>query len=364
MSSVFGKIFQISTWGESHGKGLGVVIDGCPAGLSLSEEDIQAELDKRKPGQSKLTTSRKEGDVVEIMSGVFEGKTTGTPISLVIVNQDQRSHDYGNMVELFRPSHADLSYNLKYGNRDYRGGGRSSARETAARVAAGAIAKKILLDLEGIEFLAWVCQVGTISAQVPDILKVRAGDVESHPTRCPDREAALQMEQAILAAKKSQDSIGGVVQFVVQNVPAGLGEPVFDRLEANLARAMLSIPATKGFEIGSGFEGTKLRGSEHNDAIFHSEEKGFYTKTNRAGGTLGGISNGMPIWGRVAFKPTATISKDQDTVHKEGDASKLKAKGRHDPCVVPRAPVIVETMAALTLVDFYLEQRARGHLFK
>jgi chorismate synthase len=344
MSSVFGKIFQISTWGESHGKGLGVVIDGCPAGLSLSEDDIQAELDKRKPGQSKLTTSRKEGDVVEIMSGVFEGKTTGTPISLVIVNQDQRSHDYGNI--------------------DYRGGGRSSARETAARVAAGAIAKKLLLDLEGIEFLAWVCQVGTISAQVPDILKVRAEDVESHPTRCPDREAALQMEQAILVAKKSQDSIGGVVQFVVKNVPAGLGEPIFDRLEANLARAMLSIPATKGFEIGSGFEGTKLRGSEHNDAIFHSEEKGFYTKTNRAGGTLGGISNGMPIWGRVAFKPTATISKDQDTVHKEGEASKLTAKGRHDPCVVPRAPVIVETMAALTLVDFYLEQRARGHMFK
>ena len=362
MSSIYGKNFQISTWGESHGPGLGVVVDGCPAGLEVSAEEVQKELDKRKPGQSKLTTPRKEGDKVEILSGVFEGKTTGTPISMVIFNQDQRSHDYGDMVKLYRPSHADLTYDMKYGFRDYRGGGRSSARETAGRVAAGALAKLILKKVANTEFLAWVDQIGPVKAQI-DKATVTTEQVEAHPTRCPEPEAAAQMEKEILAARKSQDSIGGVVTLRVSNPPVGLGEPIFDRVESNLARAMLSIPATKGFEIGSGFEGVSLRGSQHNDSIYFEEGR-FRTRTNNAGGTLGGISNGEDIDCRIAFKPTATISQDQETVDKEGTSAILKAKGRHDPCVVPRAPVIVEAMAAITLLDLYLEQRAKQNLFE
>lgn len=357
MSSQYGSLFRISTWGESHGKGLGVVVDGCPAGLPITEDEIQKELDLRKPGQSKLTTPRKEADRVEILSGVFEGKTTGTPISMVIMNQDQRSHDYGDMVKLYRPSHADLTYDLKYGFRDYRGGGRSSARETAGRVAAGAIARKILKQMCGTEVLAWVSQVGPVDSQV-DRNTVTSEMIEATPTRCPDPVAAPLMEAEITAARKDQDSIGGVVSFVVRQPPVGVGEPIFHRVEANLAQAMLSIPATKGFEFGSGFEGTRLRGSQHNDPIYH-EEGQFHTRTNHAGGVLGGVSNGEDIYGRVAFKPTATISQDQETTDQEGNTAILKAKGRHDPCVVPRAPIIVESMIALTLVDLFLEQRSR-----
>lgn len=358
MSSHYGSLFKISTWGESHGKGLGVVVDGCPAGLPITEEEIQAELNLRKPGQSKLTTPRKEADSVQILSGIFEGKTTGTPISMVILNEDQRSHDYGDMVKLYRPSHADLSYDLKYGFRDYRGGGRSSARETAGRVAAGAIARKILKQACNTEVLAWVSQVGPVDSHV-DRNTVTSEQIEATPTRCPDPVAAPLMVEEINAARKSQDSIGGVVSFVVRQPPLGVGEPIFHRVEANLAQAMLSIPATKGFEFGSGFEGTRLRGSAHNDAIYH-EDGQFRTRTNRAGGTLGGVTNGEDIYGRVAFKPTATISQDQETTDNHGEAAILKAKGRHDPCVVPRAPIIVESMIALTLVDLYLEQRARS----
>ena len=357
MSSQYGSLFSISTWGESHGKGLGVVVDGCPAGLPITEEEIQAELDLRKPGQSKLTTPRKEADQVEILSGVFEGYTTGTPISMVIINQDQRSHDYGDMVNLYRPSHADLTYDLKYGFRDYRGGGRSSARETAGRVAAGAIARKLLTQLCGTDILAYVSQIGPIDSHI-DRNTVTRTQIEATPTRCPDPNAAPLMETEILTARKEQDSIGGVISFVVRKPPIGVGEPVFNRLEANLAQAMLSIPATKAFEFGSGFEGTRLRGSAHNDAIYHKDGE-FHTKTNRAGGILGGVSNGEDIYGRVGFKPTATISQDQETTDQDGNSAILKAKGRHDPCVVPRAPIIVEAMIALTLIDLYLEQRGR-----
>lgn len=360
MSSQYGQLFRISTWGESHGKGLGVVVDGCPAGLPISEEEIQGELDLRKPGQNKLVTPRKEADKVEILSGVFEGKTTGTPISMVIMNKDQRSHDYGDMVKLYRPSHADLTYDLKYGFRDYRGGGRSSARETAGRVAGGAIARKILQQMCGTEVLAWVSQIGPIDSIV-DRNTVTTEQVESHPTRCPDPIAAPLMEQEIITARKEQDSIGGVVSFVVRQPPVGVGEPIFQRVEANLAQAMLSIPATKGFEFGSGFEGTRMRGSQHNDAIFHHKGE-FHTHTNHAGGALGGVTNGENIYGRVAFKPTATISQDQNTTDKDGNSAVLKAKGRHDPCVVPRAPIIVESMIALTLVDLFLEQRSRSKM--
>ena len=360
MSSQLGKLFQISTWGESHGKALGVVIDGCPAGIEITEEDIQVELDKRKPGQSKLVTPRKESDLVEIMSGVFEGKTTGTPISMIIFNKDQRSHDYGDMVELYRPSHADLSYDQKYGFRDYRGGGRSSARETAARVAAGALAKKILKEKCDTDILAYVKQIGNIKADI-NPLDVTTEKIESTPTRCPHPEKAQEIEDLILKTKKEQDSIGGIVEFVVKNPPIGLGEPVFDRVESLLAKAMLSIPATKGFEIGSGFEGVSLKGSEHNDLIYYENNR-FKTRTNHAGGTLGGITNGEPIIARIAFKPTATISQEQETVNKQGERKILKAKGRHDACVVPRAPVIVESMVAITLLDLFLEQRSKFQL--
>jgi chorismate synthase len=361
MSSIFGKLFCVSTWGESHGTGIGAVVDGCPAGLPLSEADIQPDLDRRRPGQSALTTPRKESDRVTILSGVFEGKTTGTPIALMIPNEDQRSHDYSDMQSWYRPSHADLTYDLKYGFRDFRGGGRSSVRESAARVAAGAIAKKILLQACGTEILSWVSSVHEVDSQV-DASTVTFASIEASPVRCPDPEASLLMEQTILAAKHDQDSVGGVVTLLVRTPPVAIGEPVFDRVNSNLARAMLSIPACKGFELGSGFAGTRLRGSQHNDSIFF-EGGAYHTRTNRAGGTLGGITNGEDIICRVAFKPTATISQAQETASREGENGTLSAKGRHDPCVVPRATVIAEAMAALVLVDLFLEQRARTGMF-
>jgi chorismate synthase len=361
VSSIFGKIFQISTWGESHGRGVGVVVDGCPAGLEISAEDIQRDLNKRRPGQNHLVTPRDEKDKVEILSGVFEGKTTGTPIAMAVFNEDQRSHDYGDMVNLYRPSHADLSYDLKYGFRDYRGGGRSSARETIARVAAGAIARKLLRQVAGTEFLSWVESVHDIQAANIDASSVSEEMVEATPVRCPDLSKAAEMEKRIEEIKKAQDSVGGVLALRITKPSVGLGEPVFDRVEANLARAMLSIPATKGFEVGSGFAGTQLKGSEHNDPIYH-DAKGYHTRTNHAGGVLGGVSNGEDIFCRIAFKPTATISQEQETASRTGESATLKAKGRHDPCVITRAPIIVEAMAALTLVDLYLEQRAKAGL--
>jgi chorismate synthase len=379
MSSIYGNLFRISTFGESHGKAVGVVVDGCPSGLGISEAEIQAELDRRRPGQSKLTTPRKEADAVEILSGLFEGKTTGTPIGMVVPNTDQRSHDYGDMVELYRPSHADFTYDLKYGFRDYRGGGRASARETIGRVAAGAIARKILKEACGTEILAYVSQVGDIDAAI-DPLKADFKTIESNPVRCADAKAAEKMAAAIDAARKAQDSLGGVIQLVIRNAPKGVGEPVFHRAEAELARAFLSLPATKGFEVGSGFAGTRLRGSEHNDPFINkgraakgsakrasasaSPLDAIGTSTNHSGGIQGGITNGEPILCRIAFKPTATISLPQKTVDKQGKERILAAKGRHDPCVLPRAVVIVEAMAALTLVDLFLEQRARVGLFK
>lgn len=361
MSSTFGKLFSVSTFGESHGKGIGATVDGCPAGLVLSEADLQPDLDRRRPGQSALTTPRKEADQVSILSGVFEGRTTGTPIGLFISNEDQRSHDYGDMVSWYRPSHADLSYDLKYGFRDYRGGGRSSVRESAARVAAGAIAKKILKQVCGTEILACVSSIHDVDAHI-DLKTLSLEAIEASPVRCPDAVAAARMEEAILLAKKEQDSVGGVVTLLVRGCPVGLGEPVFDRVNSKLAHAMLSIPACKGFEIGSGFAGTRMRGSAHNDEIYFAEGK-YHTRSNRAGGTLGGVSNGEDIVCRIAFKPTATISQAQNTASRNGENGTLAAKGRHDPCVVPRAPVIVEAMAALVLVDLFLEQRSKARLF-
>ena len=357
MSSIWGRMFTVSTWGESHGKAIGVVIDGCPSGLELSECDIQAQLDKRRPGQSKLTTMRKESDKVEILSGLFEGKTTGTPISMIIKNEDSRSQDYSEMVEWYRPSHADYTYDQKYGFRDYRGGGRASARETATRVAAGAVARKILLKDCGIKILAYVSQIGTISCNLSPV-DCSHSEIEANLVRCPDPVIAKKMEEAILDVKKNQNSLGGIIQLVIKNVPPGFGEPIFHRLEADLAQAMLSIPATKGFEIGSGFAGTCLKGSEHNDPFIMEDGK-IKTQTNNSGGIQGGISNGMPILARVAFKPVATIAQSQNTVNAAGQTGVIRARGRHDPCVVPRAVVIVESMAALTLVNFYLEHRVR-----
>ena len=358
---MFGNLFKLATFGESHGASVGVVVDGCPSGLVISEAEIQVDLDRRRPGQSKLTTPRQEADAVRILSGMFEGRTTGTPIAMMVDNTDQRSHDYSDMAELYRPSHADYTYDLKYGSRDYRGGGRASARETIGRVAAGAIARKILRQVCGTEVLAYVSQVGLEDCSI-DPLSVTLDQVEASLARCPDPEASARMVAAIEAARKDQDSLGGVVQLVVKNPPPGIGEPVFHRVEAELARAFLSLPATKGFEIGSGFAGTRLRGSEHNDA-FINKSGHIGTETNRSGGVQGGITNGEPILCRVAFKPTATISQPQKTVDKEGHEAVLKAKGRHDPCVLPRAVVLVEAMASLVLVDLFLEQRARVGLF-
>jgi chorismate synthase len=356
MSSTFGKIFSVTTWGESHGPAVGAVLDGCPAGLPINEEMIQAELNRRRPGQGKLTTPRNEKDTVKILSGVFEGKTTGTPISFVVFNEDQHSKDYADIAKWYRPGHADLCYDLKYGFRDYRGGGRSSARETIGRVAAGAVAKAFLKTVAGTEFLSWVSSVGTVDGAMPDLNTLTLDQIEASPVRCPDADASAKMEQAILEAKSNGDSVGGTVALLVKNVPAALGEPVFDRLDALLAQAMLSIPACKGFEIGSGFAAARMHGSEHNDEIY-VDGNTYHTRTNNAGGSLGGISNGEPIYCRMAFKPTATISQLQKTAGRGYENGELAAKGRHDPCVAVRAPVIVESMAALVLTDLYLQQK-------
>lgn len=356
MSSVLGTLFRISTFGESHGGGVGVVLDGCPARLPISPEEIQRDLDRRRPGQSRLVTPRDEPDRVEILSGVFEGLTLGTPIAMLVRNQDARSSSYEAMRDVYRPSHADYTYEAKYGIRNWQGGGRASARETIGRVAAGAIARKLLAQ-HGVEVLAWVRSVHDIEAQVdPDQVDLAA--VESTPTRCPDPQAAATIAARIDAARRAQDSLGGVVECVARNVPPGLGEPVFDRLEADLAKAMLSLPASKGFEIGSGFAGTRMYGSAHNDPFVPGPDQRPRTSSNHSGGVQGGISNGEPIVLRVAFKPTATISQAQQTVNRDNQAVTLEAQGRHDPCVLPRAVPMVEAMVCLTLADHLLRQRA------
>jgi chorismate synthase len=353
MGNSYGKIFRITTFGESHGPAIGVIIDGCPAGLTIDEAFIQSELTRRKPGQSRITTQRKEDDSMKILSGVFEGVSTGMPITITIENQDQRSKDYSHIATAFRPSHADFTYESKYGVRDYRGGGRSSARETAARVAAGAIAK-LLLKQKGIAIHAYVSQVGEIKA--PDFTTLDLSNTESNIVRCPDQDTANKMIALIEQVRLDRDTIGGLVTCVVLNTPAGLGEPVFDKLHAELGKAMLSINAVKGFEYGSGFEGTKMRGSQHNDA-FYNDEGRVRTKTNHSGGIQGGISNGETIYFNVAFKPVATIMQDQESIDKNGNAITVSGKGRHDPCVLPRAVPIVESMAALVIADFLLQSR-------
>jgi chorismate synthase len=350
MSNTFGKIFRVTTFGESHGHAIGAIIDGCPAGLEIDEAFIQQELDRRKPGQSKITTQRKEDDTFKILSGVFEGKSTGMPIAIVIENQDQRSKDYSHIAESFRPSHADFTYEAKYGIRDYRGGGRSSARETAARVAAGAIAKLILRKKQ-VSIQAFVSQVGDIKA--PHYQQLDLSKTEENIVRCPDEVTAEKMIHLIDQVRLERDTIGGVVTCVIRNTPVGLGEPVFDKLHAELGKAMLSINAVKGFEYGSGFEGVQWRGSQHND-VFYNDGGKIRTKTNHSGGIQGGISNGEEIYFNVAFKPVATIMQDQESVNKQGEAAIVSGKGRHDPCVVPRAVPIVEAMSALVLADFLL----------
>lgn len=351
MGNSFGRLFRITTFGESHGKALGVIIDGCPAGLELDFDKIREEMQRRKPGQSKITTQRKEEDEIEILSGVFEGKTTGTPIGIVIPNADQKSKDYSHIADKFRPSHADYTYFEKFGIRDYRGGGRSSARETAARVAAGAIAKQFLAT-KGISIQGYVSQVGDLSIQIP-YQELDLSKAEENIVRCPDPATAEQMIALIDSVRLDRDTIGGVVSCVIKNTPTGLGEPVFDRLHAELGKAMLSINAVKGFEYGSGFEGVKMRGSQHNDAMVKEDGK-IKTRTNHSGGIQGGISNGEDIYFRVAFKPVATIMQDQESVNESGEAVTVSGKGRHDPCVVPRAVPIVEAMAALVLADYLL----------
>jgi chorismate synthase len=353
----FGQLFRITTFGESHGEAIGVIIDGCPAQLPVDLDYIQGELDKRKPGQSKITTQRKESDTVKILSGVFEGKTTGTPIAMLIPNEDQRSKDYSHNTGVFRPSHADYTYQTKYGIRDHRGGGRSSARETAARVAAGALAK-LLLKTQGIEIVAHVSSVGAINAPNVEITNVQEfiNDREKNIVRCADPATAEEMIEYIDSIRKQGDTVGGKVSCYVKNCPVGLGDPVFDKLHADLGKAMLSINAVHGFEFGSGFAGSEMRGSEHND-IFITDKDGIKTITNFSGGIQGGISNGMPIEFKVAFKPVATIMQSQATVDSEGNAAEISGKGRHDPCVVPRAVPIIEAMAALVLADHWLRNR-------
>ncbi|MBT8219922.1 MAG: chorismate synthase [Bacteroidia bacterium] len=350
----FGDVFRVSTFGESHGIAIGVTIDGCPAGLEIDEAEIQFDLDRRRPGQSAIVTQRKEADTFEILSGMFEGVTTGTPIALVIRNKDAKSKDYSHIADKFRPSHADFTYQQKYGVRDYRGGGRSSARETAARVAAGAIAKKLLIQ-NGISIHAFVNQVGDIRLE-KHYSDLDLDSIESNDIRCPHAATAALMIDKIKEVRKAGDTIGGTIQCVVKGCPVGLGEPVFDKLHADLGKAMLSINACKGFEYGSGFEGVKMRGSEHNDAFEKIGDR-IVTKTNFSGGIQGGISNGMDIFFNVAFKPVATIVQSQESVDKEGQATTVKGKGRHDPCVLPRAVPIVEAMAALVLADHLLKSR-------
>lgn len=351
MGNSFGNLFKIHTYGESHGPALGVIIDGCPAGLVIDSSFIQFELDRRKPGQSKITTQRKEADEFEILSGVFEGKSTGTPISILIRNQDQKSKDYKHIADKYRPSHADYTFQEKYGHRDYRGGGRSSARETVARVAAGAIAKLLLME-QGISFHAYVSQVGDLALSKSHT-ELDLSKTEDNIIRCPDHEVAEQMIELIDETRKKQDTIGGIVTGVIKGVPAGLGEPVFDKLHAEIGKAMLSINAVKGFEFGSGFEGVKMNGSSHND-LFFEEDGVVKTKTNFSGGIQGGISNGQEIYFNVAFKPVATIMKDQESINETGQSVTVSGKGRHDPCVVPRAVPIVEAMSALVIADYLL----------
>ncbi len=358
MGSTFGHLFRITTFGESHGGGVGVVIDGCPPRLEISAEEIQVELDRRRPGQSKITTPRKEADICEILSGVFEGKTLGTPIALLVRNKDTRPQDYDEMHEKYRPSHADATYDAKYGIRNWQGGGRSSARETIGRVAAGAIAKKILKQVANVEIVGYVKRIQDLEGVV-DPNTVTLEQVESNIVRCPDAECAERMIERIEQIGRSGDSLGGVVECVARNVPKGLGEPVFDKLEADLAKGAMSLPASKGFEIGSGFAGTLLTGSEHNDEFFIDETGAVRTLTNRSGGIQGGITNGENIILRVAFKPTATIRKEQRTVTSAGEETLLAAKGRHDPCVLPRAVPMVEAMVALVLCDHLLRHQGQ-----
>jgi chorismate synthase len=359
MSSTFGTLFRVATFGESHCQGVGAVVDGCPPNLALSEADIQPQLDRRRPGQSKMTTDRQETDRVTIFSGVENGRTLGTPIGLFVPNRDQRPGDYAEMAQVPRPSHADYTYQMKYGIRASSGGGRASARETIGRVAAGAIADKVLKERFDTDVVAWVSAVGTVDAGSIDMLSISRAMVDQNSVRCPDAQAVAQMMAAVKDARDAKDSLGGVISCVCRNVPVGLGEPIFDKLEALLAHAMLSIPATKGFEIGSGFAGARMRGSRHNDPFVQKNGR-LGTQSNHSGGIQGGISNGEPIYFRVAFKPPATIGREQSTADFGGRPAVLQAKGRHDPCVVPRAVPIVEAMAALVLVDCALRQTARG----
>ena len=356
--STFGKLFKATTFGESHARGVGVVVDGCPPGLSLAEADIQPQLDRRRPGQSRLTTDRDETDRVTLFSGTENGLTLGTPVALFVANKDQKPIDYRHLSNIPRPSHADYTYEVKYGIRASSGGGRSSARETIGRVAAGAVAEKVLRERYGVEIVAWVSSVGTVDCPEIDMEAIRREEVDGHPARCPHRETADEMAARILKVRDEGDSLGGVVSCVCRRVPRGLGEPVFEKAEASLARAMLSIPATKGFEIGSGFSGARMTGSTHNDPFVMKGDR-LGTATNRSGGVQGGITNGESVYFRVAFKPPATIGKSQPTADFDGNAVVLEAKGRHDPCVVPRAVPIVESMAALVLADLALIQEAR-----
>lgn len=364
MSSRFGHQFSVSTFGESHGGGVGVVIDGCPAGHELDLPRIQAQLNRRRPGQSALTSPRDEKDAVELLSGVDpdSGQTLGTPIALLVRNENQKSKDYGNLKDLYRPSHADYTYEAKYGLRAVAGGGRASARETIGRVAAGALAEQLLTRWANVEIVAWVESVADVGSELPDEHTLQRGDVDANDVRCPDAAAAARMITAIEEARHARDSLGGVVRCVIRNVPAGLGEPIFDKLTADLAKAMMSLPATRGFEIGEGFAATRLRGSQHNDPFYAEPVAAaahrVRTRTNKSGGIQGGISNGEPIRFAVAFKPVATIFLPQETVNRAGEAVTFQAKGRHDPCVLPRAVPMVEAMAALVLVDHVLRQRA------
>jgi chorismate synthase len=357
MGNTFGQLFRVTTFGESHGGGVGVVIDGCPPNIELSDTEIQRDLDRRRPGQSKITTQRKEEDQCEILSGVFEGKTLGTPIAILVRNKDARPGDYQEIAEKFRPSHADFTYEAKYGIRNWQGGGRASARETVGRVAAGAVAKKILSMLYAeFEIVAYVAQIHEVVAKL-NRSAVKAKSVEKNMVRCPDTATAKQMVSLIEQVRDEGDSLGGIIECLIRGAPPGLGEPVFDKLEADLAKAMLSIPATKGFEIGSGFAATRMRGSQHNDP-FEMRGGRVRAATNNSGGVQGGISNGEEIYFRVAFKPTATIGREQKTVTSSREQTQLAARGRHDPCVIPRAVPIVEAMAALVLCDHALRQRA------
>lgn len=358
MGNTFGRLFRVTTFGESHGLAIGVVVDGCPPRLPLAVEEIQAELDRRRPGQSRITTQRREADRVEILSGVREGLTLGTPIAMLVRNEDMRSSDYDEMRTKYRPSHADWTYQAKYGIRAWEGGGRASARETIGRVAAGAIARKVLSREAGVEIVAWVAQVHELVAEVDRDLVTREA-VEANIVRCPDARTAERMIERIDRARREGDSLGGVIEAVARRVPAGLGEPVFDKLDADLAKAMLSLPAAKGFEVGSGFAGARMTGSEHNDPFYRGEDGRPRTRTNHSGGVQGGISNGEDVFVRVAFKPTATILREQQTVDESGAETTIKPRGRHDPCVLPRAVPIVEAMMALVLCDHLLRQRGQ-----